>query len=463
MKPFQPLNRRTFLCGAGASLALPLLDGMQPALGAAVETAARAGVTQSGHPVRLAWVFFPNGTNMHEWKPTGEGLGWEPSSTLKPLTKVKDELTVFSGLAHANAESRGDGPGDHARSAAAFLTGVHPTKTAGAGIRAGISADQFVAEQIGFETKLPSLELGTEMGRGSGSCDSGYSCAYSNNISWRSETQPSAKEINPRLAFERLFGGQGGDQGAQAQRIAQQQSILDVVAAQTRSLQKRLGGDDRRKLDEYFNSVREVERRIDHQSKLEAAEQKDQLADAKAKAFEAPIDHPTHLTEHIRLMYDLMVLAMRTDSTRVLSFMLANEGSNRRFPMIDVNNGHHELSHHQNNARKMEQIAKIDRYLVEQYAYFVEKLRATPEGEGTLLDYSLVLYGGAISDGNRHNHNDLPIVVAGRGGGAFTPGRHVRATSDTPLCNLFLSMFAAAGVESERFGDSTGRLPQVNT
>jgi len=455
MKPFQSLNRRTFLRGAGASLALPLLDGMQPAWGAATAAAAP--------PVRLAWVFFPNGANIQQWKPTAEGADWKTSATLEPLAKLRDDVLVLSGLAHANAEARGDGAGDHARSAAAFLTGVHPAKTSGAGIRAGISADQFIAEKIGHATRLPSLELGTEAGRVSGNCDSGYSCAYSGNISWRSESQPAAKEINPRLAFERLFGARDRDENAQAKRLARQQSILDVVADQSRNLQKRLGGDDRRKLDEYFQSVREVERRLDHQAKLEADGKLEKLADGKlandqGQEVKAPTDHPADLTEHIRLMYDLMVLAMRTDSTRVLTFMLASEGSNRRYPMIEVNNGHHELSHHQNNESKMKQVAKIDRFLVEQYAYFVEKLRATPEGEGTLLDNSIVLYGGAISDGNRHNHNDLPVVVAGRGGGALTPGRHVRSTDGTPLCNLFLSMFAAAGVESDRFGDSTGKL-----
>lgn len=460
MAKFTPLDRRTFLRGAGVALALPMLEGMRPSL-ATASGSAISGVTNAAtaSPVRLAWVFFPNGTNYKKWKPEGEGRDWRPSSTLQAVQSVRDDLLVVTGLAHGNARSLGDGAGDHARSAATFLTGAHPVKTHGAGIRAGVSADQVAAEAIGHGTRLASMELGAEHGRSSGQCDSGYSCAYTNNISWRSATQPTAKEVNPRLAFERLVGGLGGERKDANRRQAEKRSVLDIISDQARSLEGRLGGADRRKLEEYFESVREVERRIEHL----AANDHDTEASASLADLQAPAGKPESLTERIRSMYDLMVLAFQTDSTRVATLMLGNEGSNRRFPSIGVNDGHHQLSHHKKIEEKMAKIALIDHYLAEQFAYFVQRLKATPDGEGTLLDNCAVMYGGAISDGNRHNHNDLPILLAGRGGGAFDPGRHVKAKPHTPLCNLFLSMFDAAGVPAERFGDSTGRLTTLGS
>ncbi|MEM6331204.1 MAG: DUF1552 domain-containing protein [Planctomycetota bacterium] len=455
MSRFIPLDRRTFLRGAGASLALPLLDGMAPVARAATGAAAAGG--QTAAPVRLAWVFFANGTNYREWKPTGEGAGWVASPTLEAINPLREDLLVLSGLAHANAASLGDGSGDHARSSAAFLTGAHPTKTAGAGIRAGQSVDQLAAQTLGLDTRLRSLELGTERGRTAGNCDSGYACAYANNIAWRSPTQPAAKEIDPRRAFERLFGGDGREGPERRRRAAQRKSILDVVSGQAASLRKRVGKEDRQKLDEFYQSVREVEWRIDQADRL--AQQPG--AQRPVTGAEPPPEKPADLTAHIRLLYDLMLLAFQTDSTRIATFMLANEGSNRRFPMIGVNSGHHELSHHKRAADKMRQIAKIDRYLVEQYAYFIRRLKETPEGRGTLLDNCAVVYGGAISDGDRHNHHDLPVLLAGRAGGALSPGRHLDYGGDTPMCNLFLSMLDAAGAPASEFGDSTGPLKRL--
>jgi Protein of unknown function (DUF1552) len=362
---------------------------------------------------------------------------------LEPLAEVKGDLTLLRGLAQVNARSLGDGPGDHARSAAAFLTGAHPVKTSGAKMRAGKSADQYAAEVHGKETRLASIELGTESGRGAGACDSGYACAYSNNISWRSSTQPMPKEVNPALAFDRLFGN-GGEAG---QRVLQK-SILDIVADDAKHLRGQLGSADQQKLDQYFSSVREVEERI---ARLNKPVQIDATVGR-------PSDKPADLQEHIRLMYDLMVLAFKTDTTRVATFMLGNEGSNAAYPMIGVKDGHHNLSHHQNDAEKMQKIAKIDRFFSEQYAYFLKQLKQTADGEGSLLDNCLVLYGGAIRDGNRHDHHDLPLLLGGAGGGLIKPGRQISYSSETPLNNLYLTMLDAVGVRLDQFGDSTGKL-----
>ncbi|MFO0924534.1 MAG: DUF1552 domain-containing protein [Pirellulales bacterium] len=437
-----PLHRRTLLRGLGVSLALPCLDAMRTAQAASASVA-------NPTPIRMAWVFFPNGTNAARWLPEGEGRDWKVSSSLEPLAELRDDFLVLRGLAQRNAASLGDGPGDHARSAAAFLTGAHPFKTAGSKIRVGRSVDQVAADVYGRQTRLPSIELGTEEGRSAGSCDSGYACAYSNNISWRTETQPMAKEINPRMAFERLFGGTSKQATEAEERQALKKSILDMVADSTKRLQSKVGSEDRRKLDEYFTSVREIELRL---------ERMNQKVDVSAYGATAPKEDTSDYGEHIRIMYDLMVLAFRTDTTRLATFMLANEGSNKTFPMIDVKEGHHALSHHQEKQDAIEKIAKIDRYYSEQFAYFLRKLKETPDGDGNLLDHSMIVYGGAIGDGNRHNHDDLPLLLAGRAGGHVTPGRLVRY-DNLPLNNLFLNMLDIAGVSIDRLGDSTGRLP----
>lgn len=432
------LNRRTLLRGMGVALALPNLHLMRPAAAASASSAAAT-------PTRLAWVFFPNGTNADKWFPSGTGTDWTLSPGLEPLAECKGDFNVLKGLAQVNAQSLGDGPGDHARSAAAFLTGAHPYKTAGSKIKVGRSADQIAADVYGRDTRLASLELGTEEGRDAGSCDSGYACAYSNNISWRSETLPTAKEINPRRAFQRLFGTAAD---SDSRLRAMQSSILDFVSDQRQQLDRLAGAEDRRKLEEYFTSVREVEQRINRFAEPIAL---------PAGVVE-PSEKPSDSTEHIRLMYDLMVLAFRTDTTRISTFMLANEGSNRAFPMIEVKDGHHQLSHHENKQDAIEKIAKIDRYYSEQFCYFLKKLKETPDGEGNLLDHSLIVYGGCISDGNRHDHHDLPILLAGKGGQGIETGRLIEYPKMTPLNNLFSTMLETVGINDVKFGDGTGQL-----
>ncbi|MFG0294506.1 MAG: DUF1552 domain-containing protein [Maioricimonas sp. JB045] len=436
----KPLARRTFLQGVGATLALPMLDAMRPARAAADGPA----------PRRLAYVFFPNGAIMPDWKPEAVGTDYELPRTLQPLAPYKSDLLVISGLAHDMARAHGDGAGDHARSCATFLPGSHPRKTDGADIEAGVSVDQVAASEIGKQTRLPSLELGIEAGRQAGSCDSGYSCAYSSNISWKSPSTPMAKEINPRAVFERLFGNGVDDAKARAERNFYRKSILDFVSDDAARLRARLGQTDRRKLDEYLTSVREIEHRIE----LSDVETKRQIPD-----MAVPEGVPSQLSEHIRLMYDLMLVAFQTDTTRIATFMLANEGSNRAYREVDVKDGHHQLSHHRDDEKKVAQLQRIDQFLIEQFAYFLERLKATPDGDGTLLDHSMITYGCAISDGNRHRHEDLPCLIAGRGAGAVTTGRHMKIDTETPMANLFLAQLESVGVQRDRIGDSTGKLP----
>jgi hypothetical protein len=435
------LNRRVFLQGAGALMGLPLLEAFAPRIA--------FGAGPASGPMRTAFIFFPNGAIMPDWKPEAEGRDYVLPATLQDLAPVRDKFNVLSGLAQDNAKAKGDGPGDHARSAATFLTGEHPTKTAGADIKAGVSVDQVAAQRIGQATRLPSLEIGTEGGRNAGQCDSGYSCAYSSNISWKTPSQPMAKEINPRLVFERLFG-KPGEEKERRRREFYRQSILDAVAGDAQKLQPKLGATDRRKLEEYFTSVREIEQRIER-SQAETAR-------IPIPEMDLPRGVPKDLDEHMRLMYDLLALAFQTDTTRIATFMVANEGSNRSYPMVGVNDGHHHLSHHQNKQELVDQIKKIDKFLVSHFARFLQKLDGLKEGDGTLLDHSMIVYGSAIGDGNRHNHNDLPILLAGNANGSIATGRHLVYPKDTPLNNLFLSMLdrMEAGVES--LGDSNGRL-----
>jgi hypothetical protein len=439
-----PLSRRTVLKGVGCALGLPLLEAMLP-------TRARAA-EQAKLPVRMAFVTFPNGAIMDAWRPQGEGASYELSPTLQPLADVKADITLFTGLAQDNGRAKGDGAGDHARSSASLLTGAHPVKTSGANIRVGQSVDQAAAERIGHLTRLPSLELGIERGRDAGGCDSGYSCAYSNNVSWKDASTPMAKEINPRLVFERMFG-KAADGQTLARRTRVRQSVLDLVSEQASDLKGRLGQADQQKVEQYFTSVREIEQRI-----ARAAENKEVVRPDR----EVPEGVPSDLVEHIRLMYDLMALAFQTDTTRIITFMTANEGSNRSYKMVGVNNGHHELSHHREEKEKVEQLKKIDLFLVTEFAAFLKKLKSIPEGTGSLLDNCMVLYGSGLSDGNRHRHDDLPIVVAGRAGGTIQAGRHVALGSETPLNNLFLSMLDRMNAGLPSLGDSTGRLTAID-
>jgi hypothetical protein len=357
-------------------------------------------------------------------------------------------LLVISGLAQTKARANGDGGGDHARALSSFLTGVQVRKTHGADIRAGNSVDQVAAARMGGKTKFPSLELGCDRGMQAGNCDSGYSCSYSTNISWRSESTPSSKEVDPKLAFERLFSlGDAGEQRSKRERY--KKSVLDFVLEDAHDLHAKLGHKDQHKLDEYLTSVRELEMRIDMAGRR---------PDEPAPDYPRPAGIPDDYAEHIRLMYDLLVLAFQGDLTRVSTFVVANEGSNRAYPFIGVPDGHHDLSHHGGDAKKQEKIREINRFHATHLAYFLEKLNSIQEGERTLLDNSMIVYGSGIGDGNAHNHDNLPILVAGRGGDTIRTGRHMKVPFETPLNNLYLAMLDRLESSIEQLGDSTGRL-----
>lgn len=441
------LPRRTFLKGAGTALALPMLEAMLPGVS---RTAVAAGES-SAAPTRMAFIFFPNGAIMPDWTPSEDGEKFKFSRTLEPLEAHQGDLNIFTGLAQDEGRAKGDGAGDHARCASTYLTGAHPVKTSGAKIKVGVSVDQAAAAQIGNQTRLPSLELGVDRSRNAGSCDSGYSCAYSSNISWKSPTTPMAKEINPKLAFERLFGSPDDVRG-RARRELYRKSVLDLVRDDAVRLKDQLGSTDRRKLDEYFTSVRELEQRI-----ARSAVRRQEVPD-----YKIPEGIPREVGDHIRLMYDVMTLAFQTDTTRIATFMLGNAGDNRAYRNVGVRGGWHGLSHHRNDKNKVNDLKKIDRYLIEEFVYFLGKLKAVKEGERTLLDNSMIMYGSGLSDANRHQHNNLPILLAGRGGGAIRTGRHVRLNGETPLNNLFLSMTDRVGAKLDRLGDSTGRLRELD-
>jgi hypothetical protein len=441
------LTRRTILRGAGTVLALPLLEGMLP------KAVLAAGDAAAAAPIRMGFIYIPCGAIMPDWKPTAAGKDYELPRTLKSLEKHKKDLLVISGLAHDKARSNGDGAGDHARDSAAFLTASQPRKTSGADINVGTSVDQVAAAKIGLATRLPSIEIGTEAGRQAGKCDSGYSCAYQSNISWKSPTQPMAKEIDPKAVFERMFGDAQKDAKAREQRDFYRQSILDFVADDASRLKQQLGQSDRRKLDEYFTSVREVEQRIERS----ADDLKRQIPDVAPPPPGVPRDY----AEHVRQMYDLMALAFESDTTRIFTFMLGNSGSNRTYSELGVKGGHHEISHHRGDEEKIAHLQKIDQYMIEQFGYFLDKLSGIKEGDGTLLDHSMICYGGAISDANRHQHDDLPVLLAGRAAGTIETGRHLKLENSEPMANLFLSMLDRMGVREERFGDSTGRLSNL--
>ena len=441
------VSRRTLLRGVGAAVALPVLDAMTPALGTA------SAVTQKIAPNRMVFVYVPNGIDMRNWTPAAEGRAFQLPKILSSLAPLQDDVLVLSGLMDHNGMALGDGPGDHARASASFLTGVHPKKTAGADFSAGVSVDQLAAQKIGSGTRLPSLELGCEDGHLAGNCDSGYACAYVNSISWRSATVPNPPEINPRAVFERLFGNDenDGDPAARARNARARQSILDLVADDTRRLQVRLGNTDRRKLDEYFTAVREVERQV------EMMERQIETNSVALPSMAKPDGVPVEFAPHARLMFDLLAIALQTDTTRVSTFMLAREGSNRSYREIGIPEGHHGLSHHRNNPVLMDKVAAINQYHMDQFAYFLNRLKKTPEGDGSLLDSTMIVYGGGISDGNRHNHDNLPVLLAG-GSRNFKTGRHVRYARGEPVANLYLSILDAAGVPTDRFGDSQNRL-----
>jgi Protein of unknown function (DUF1552) len=445
-------TRRHFLHGLGALIALPPLETFSHPIklpdSSPNPTNSGLGVTPSGMPLRMGFIMFPNGANMPRWRAQGEGHDFTFGDSLAPLTPFRNKIQQFTGYTHINANSHGNGSGDHARATACFLTGAHPFKTAGANIRAGISIDQVAAQKIGHLTRLASLEFGTEKSRKTGSCDSGYACAYQYNISWASETLPMAPEPDPRQAFERLFGsGAGGERQKNMQeRLNSRRSVLDLVLQDARSLKKELGLTDQRKMEEYLMSIRSLEQQIE----------KSERFTLPSTDMEKPPSAPTKHSEHIRMMADLMALAFQSDSTRIATLMLSNEGSNRSFQEIDIPEGHHGLSHHQNKPEALEKVARIDHFYAEQLAYFLQRLSDLKDVDGSsVLDNSMILYGCGNGDGNKHDHMDLPILLAGGGGKRLNTGRHVHFTEKRPLTNLFLGMMGNMGIPLGKFGDST--------
>lgn len=449
------LSRRHFLRGLGACVALPAFSSLLPTKLLAAATAENnLATTATGAPLRTAFVYFPNGAIPAAWWPAAEGSDFPLSRTLQPLAANRNLVQVIGGLDHLNATAGADGGGDHARANGTFLTGVRMKKSA-TDIHAGISIDQAIARQIGQLTPFPSLELTCDAGRNTGACDSGYSCAYQYNLAWNSPTTPMTPEANPRQVFERLFGaGSPGQRAENAQhRREEERSILDFVLQDARSMRQRLDGRDRDKLDQYLTGVRELETRI------QMAEQRGEVKDP---LIAAPAGVPTDYGQHVQLMYDILLVAFQTDSTRVATLLLAHDGSNRSFTDIGVPEGHHDLSHHDDNPDKIEKITEIDHWYIQQFAKFLDKMAATRDVDGnSLLHNSMIVYGGGNADGNRHTHVNLPILLAGAGGGTVTPGRYVKH-GGKPATNLFLSMADRMGVKNlERFGDSSGRLANI--
>ncbi|MCX6591279.1 MAG: DUF1552 domain-containing protein [Acidobacteria bacterium] len=431
------LSRRTLLRGAGVALGLPLLDAMHPALAAPAKTAKAS---------RMAVVYVPNGIMMNQWSPAKTGTDFEFTRILKPLERFRSDITLISGLAnHAATKAKGGG---HARASGSFLSGAIPKYTAGADVRAGTTFDQIAAHHFASETRVPSLQLGCEDSRMVGNCDTGSSCAYTNSLSWKNPETPLAVEVNPRSVFERLFGtvDPSLDPATRARRALYRKSILDLTRQNTQSLAGTLGASDKRKLDEYLTAIREVETRIAKAEK-----------DPEVPMGEKPSGIPFAFNEYVKLMFDLQVIAFQADLTRVSTMMMGREGSVRTYPEIGVPDPHHPLTHHRNHPDFIEKVTKINCLHVELFSYFVERLKATPDGDGSLLDHSSILYGGALSDGNQHSNQNLPLLIAGHAGG-LRGGRYVAAPAGTPVTNLFVNMMDRAGVPAENFGDSTGKL-----
>lgn len=436
------LSRRTFLRGAGATMALPLLDAMRPATAWSQE--------QQGPPVRFLAYYVPNGIHMQGWTPATPGRDYDLPIILRPLAAHQEDLLVLTGL--RNNPARPDGPGDHAAGTGSFLTATHVFKTEGANIRNNISIDQVIANAIGDATRFKSLEFGAEGGASVGNCDSGYSCAYSRNISWSGEQTPVYKEVNPRAAFDRLFQGADPAETAQARarRRVYRLSVLDFVLEDARLLQAKLGRTDRGKLDEYMTGIRDLERRIQ-------GEEDEPSCDPGAR----PERHDD-LPEQLKQMADIMTMALQCDATRVITFMLGNAGSNRAHRHLEIREGHHEISHHQNLADNHAKLQLIDIWEMQELAYLLDRLKSVREGEGSLLDNTVLFWSSEISDGNRHNHDNLPVLLAGRAGGQLDTGRHVVYDNTPPIANLFIRIAGLMGVPLDSFGDDgTGPLGRL--
>jgi len=443
------MSRRRFLRGVGTCVALPALPSLLPRLSRAAEAA--GGAAAASAPQRMAFVTIPNGVNLKEWWPKGEGTNFELASTMEPLAGVKDQIQVIAGLDHINATSGGDGPGDHARAQATLLTGCRAKKTSGSDIHLGPSIDQVAAQHVGHLTRFPSLELTCDTNRSSGNCDSGYACAYQYNVSWRSATTPMAAEENPRRVFERLFG-EGTDEERRRKMALRQQtnrSILDFIHDDVRSLDGKLGAQDGQKLDEYLTSLRDIEQRI---------VRFEQVAKLPSKGVVAPEGIPDPFSERMQVMFDMIVLAFQTDSTRIATLMLAHDGSNRRYSEIGMARGHHDLSHHRGNEDDLEMIAQIDKFHMQHFGKFLDKLAAAKDADGnSILHNSMIVYASGNADGNAHSHTNLPVILAGAGGGKLQTGRF-HSVSAMPMSNMYLEMLEHMGVAAvNQFGDSNNR------
>lgn len=448
------ISRRTMLRGAGALIGLPFLDIMRPVR---ANAASHSMTGRPALPHRVAFFYAPNGMHMPAWTPQETGASFALPPTMEPLRDLREKVNVLSGLGLDGARAHGDGPGDHARAVASWLTGAHPVKTSGAGIRNGTSIDQMLAELTSAGTmRLPTLEAGMEGSTPAGDCDSGYSCVYTSNLSWRNPTTPVAKEIDPAALFDRVFGiNLASADAAGLERLrASRKSILDAALDQAESLHRRLGHDDRRKLDEYLYSVRDVERRLGSTEKLDKPEH-------DPSDFPRPAGVPEKYSEHMNLLFDVMAIAWQIDATRIMTFMMGNAGSNRNYREIEISDGHHDLSHHGNNKDKQARVAKINLFHMELFAGFLKRLDSITEGNGTLLDNSLIVYGSGIADGNSHSHMELPILTAGSGGGHYRTGEHFRFERETPLTNLYQTVLHVAGAGDKKIGDANGILDSL--
>jgi len=437
------LDRRTFLRGMGATIALPLLDAMVPALKAATTTPA----------MRLGFFYVPNGMYLPNFHPAGEGgTNFTFTPILKPLEGFRSQINVISGLSNLGVVSPNEGGGVHTRAHGGWLNGVLPKRTEGADITAGKTIDQYAADKLGVDTQLPSLELTTESNFRVGNCENGYSCSYLNSTSWRTPSSPLPHERDPRVVFERMFGD-GGTASARLAQMRTDRSILDSVTESMRSLEARLGIGDRRTVDEYLESVREIERRIQRAESNNASTPMPEL--------EQPTSVPEEFDEHARLLLDLLALGFQADVTRVSCMQITRESSGRTYPAIGVPEGHHPVSHHQNDPHNIQQNTKINAYHMSLFAHFLEKLRNTPDGDGTLLDHSMLLYGAGMGDGDQHTPVDLPVVLAGGANGRLAGGRHIKFPLNTPFMNLGLTMLEKLDVKVDAIGDSTGPLTGV--